>query len=300
MKKVCSIIVSLLVIMTTGSLTVFAGEWVKDLNNWKYVDDQGNFVTSSWKFISSESGYATYYFDELGNMATGLKRIDGDVYAFNDDGSTITNSTVVVDGETYKTRNKGLIEDIPADFDVEAYNASVLAEKQRIAESIAAKEAEEKRIAESIANRSPEELAAIAASEAAVEAEKKAKEESMEAERIDRLNKTIMISKTTPEIVNIKGEEKGKITVTLLIPTLVGGNAEQINAVLGEKMKNAVYLMYEEKYGHTTEKLSFKTKKVDLNHSLESNSLTFRFFDEDGYRMFTLHMNTNTLEMWGD
>lgn len=300
MKKVYLIIMLLFVTMTTMVLTVFAGEWLKEGNNWKYVDDQGNFVTSSWKFISSESGYATYYFDELGNMVTGLKRIDGDVYAFNDDGSTITNSTVVVDGETYKTRNKGLIEDIPADFDVEAYNASVLAEKQRIAESIAAKEAEEKRIAESIANRSPEELAAIAASEAAVEAEKKAKEESMEAERIDRLNKTIMISKTTPEIVNIKGEEKGKITVTLLIPTLVGGNAEQINAVLKDKMKNAVYLMYEEKYGYTTEKLSFKTKKVDLNHSLESNSLTFRFFDENGYRMFTLHMNTNTLEMWGD
>ena len=300
MKKVCLIIMLLFVTMTTMVLTVFAGEWLKEGNNWKYVDDQGNFVTSSWKFISSESGYATYYFDELGNMATGLKRIDGDVYAFNDDGSTITNSTVVVDGETYKTRNKGLIEDIPADFDVEAYNASVLAEKQRIAESIAAKEAEEKRIAESIANRTPEELAAIAASEAAAEAEKKAKEESMEAERIDRLNKTIMISKTTAEIVNIKGEGKGKITVTLLIPTLIGGNAEQINAVLGEKMKNAVYLMYEEKYGNTTEKLSFKTKKVDLNHSLESNSLTFRFFDENGYRMFTLHMNTNTLEMWGD
>ena len=300
MKKVCSIILSLLVIMTTGSLTVFAGEWVKDLNNWKYVDDSGNFVTSSWKFISSESGYATYYFDELGNMATGLKRIDGEVYAFNDDGSTMTNSTIEIDGETYKTKNKGLVENISAYFNVDEYNAKVLAEKQRIEESKAAVEAEKKWIAESIANRTPEELAAIAASEAAVEAEKKAKEESMEAERIDRLNKTIMISKTTPEIVNIKGEEKGKITVTLLIPTLVGGNAEQINAVLGEKMKNAVYLMYEEKYGYTTEKLSFKTKKVDLNHSLESNSLTFRFFDEDGYRMFTLHMNTNTLEMWGD
>lgn len=300
MKRICIKIITCIIAIFICTSTVLAGEWVQDGENWKYLDDTGNIVTSSWKFLSVNGNYGTYYFDEVGNMATGLKRIEGEVYAFNDDGTTKTNSSITIDGDTFQTKNKGLVEGIPDYFDVEEYNSKIKAEKQRVLESIAKKKEEQQRIAESIANRSPEELAAIAASEAAVEAERKAKEDELEAKRIAVLNNTIRLSKTLPDSVTVKGEGDGKITITLLIPTLVGGNSEQINAVLKDKIKNAVYTMYEEKYGESTAKLSFKVKDLKVEHDLDSHTLTFRFLDANGFRMFTLYMDTNSLEMWGE
>lgn len=300
MKKVFLQIITFVVLLLLGATIAFAGEWVEDGQNWKYLDDTGNIVTSSWKFLKNGEGYGTYYFDEIGNMVTGIKRIEGEVYAFNDDGTTRTNSTIVIDGETYETKNKGLIEGIPDYFDIDAYNAKIKAEKDRVKESVAKKKEEQQRIAESIANRSPEELAAIAASEAAVEAESKAKEAEAEAKRIERLNNTIRVSKTLPDAVIVKGEGSGKITVSLLIPTLVGGNSEQINAVIKDKIKNAVYIMYEEKYGQSTAKLSFKVKDITVDHNLEGHMLTMRCYDANGFRMFTIYMDTNTLDLWVD
>ena len=300
MKKLFLQIITFVLLLLLGTTIAFAGEWVEDGQNWKYLDDTGNIVTSSWKFLKNGEGYGTYYFDEIGNMVTGIKRIEGEVYAFNDDGTTRTNSTIDIDGEKYETKNKGLIEGLPNYFDIDAYNARIKAEKDRVKESIAKKKEEEQRIAESIANRSKEELAAIAASEAAVEAKEKAREAAEEAKRIETLNNTIRLSKTLPDAVTVKGEGNGKVTVTLLIPTLVGGNSEQINAVLKDKIKNAVYLMYEERFGQTTTKLTFKVKDIKVDHDLEGHMLTMRCYDENAFRMFTIYMDTNTLDLWVD
>ncbi len=88
--------------------------------------------------------------------------------------------------------------------------------------------------------------------------------------------------------------------VTLLIPTLIGGNSDAINAVLKDKIKNDVYSIYEEKYGDTSSKVQLKVKDVFLDHSLEQHLLRFHYWDTNGYQMFTLYMDTNTLQMWSD
>ena len=298
MKRGLAILSALFILALSGA--VFAGEWVQDGSNWKYKEDDGSFLTSSWKFLKVGNDYSNFYFDENGHMATGLKRIDGEVYAFREDGTTITNSTVTIDGEKFDTKNKGLVEGVPTYFDVDEYNAKLLAEKQKKESEEAARIAKQKAIEESIANRSPEELASIAASEAAVEASIAAAEAAEEAARIELINKTIRIGKTLPDAVTVKGEGNGKVVITILIPTLVGGNSDVINPVLAEKIKNEVYTIYEERFGKTTSKLTFKAKDVFLDHKLDQHILKFSYWDTDGYQMFTLYLDTVSLEMWSD
>lgn len=311
MKKII-LVLSFVIAFTSVS---FAGEWVSDNSNWKYKEDNGTFATSTWKFLKNGNDYNNYYFDENGYMVTGIRRIDGEVYAFNDDGTAKSKSTVTIDGEEYETQNKGLVYAISGSFDVDAYNAKLADEKKKKEESIAASNAEKKRIEESIqqsiANRTPEEKAMIAASESASIAAELAKEASIvaaemaaEQKRISDLNNTIRISNTLPAAVIVEGEgegkSKGKVTINLLIPTLVGGNSGAINAVLPDKIKSTVYRLYEEKYGETQTKLSVKVKRVDIEHKLDEHILVFYYYNENDYIMFRLYMDTNTLEMWSD
>lgn len=262
MKKRFLTIISVLLIMMLANV-VFAGEWVQGGDKWKYKDDDGSFLTSTWKVLQvGASGYETYYFDENGYMVTGLKRIDGEVYAFNDDGTMKSKSKVTIDGESH--------------------------------------EAEGKRIEGPTVNRTPEEEASIAAEEAVKEARIAAAEAAVEVARIEKLNNTMRISKTFPDAVTIKGDAGGKITVNLLIPTLVGGNSDVINLVLADKIKKEVYSIYEEKYGDISSNISFKVKDVFLDHDIANHTLKFHYWDKYGYQMFILLMDTNTLEVWSN
>ena len=322
MKRISKIFLASLVIGMLCTTFAFAGEWVQDGNNWKYKEDDGTFAVSKWKFIKMKDDYKNFYFDENGYMCTGIKRIGEDIYAFNDDGSTMSKSSVFIDGMEYTTGNRGIVEGISSAFDADEYNArmeAIRASQKKEADDARAKALEEKRrIAESIANMSEEEKASIAAIEAKKKEESIAKEESIkaenlakiaeivakeqaaEAERIAKLNNTIRISKTLPNAVVVKGENDGKVTISVLIPTLIGGNSDQINAVLADKIKGQVYTIYESKYGMTTSKLSFKTKKVELYHNIDEHTLRFMYLGENDYRMFTLYMDTVSLEMWSD
>lgn len=322
MKKISKIFIVTFAMAMLCTTFAFAGEWVQDGTNWKYKEDDGTFAISKWKFLKMKDDYKNFYFDENGNMCTGVKRIGEEIYAFNDDGTTMSKSSVYIDGMEYTTGNRGIVEGISSTFDVDEYNAkleAMRAAKIKEAEDAKAKAEEEKRrIAESIANMSEEEKASIAASEAkkreesiakeesikaanlAKVAEMIAKEEAAEAERIARLNNTIRISKTLPDAVVVKGEGNGKVTISVLIPTLIGGNSDQINAVLTDKIKNTVYSLYESKYGTTTSKLTFKTKRVELSHNIDEHVLKFMYFGDNDYRMFTLYMDTVSLEMWSD
>ena len=81
MKKRLSLIAVLMIVVLAN--VVFAGEWVQDGIDWKYKDDNGSFLTSTWKFLQvGENSYGTYYFDENGIMATELQKIDDRIYAF--------------------------------------------------------------------------------------------------------------------------------------------------------------------------------------------------------------------------
>lgn len=322
MKKISKIFIVTFAMAMLCTTFAFAGEWVLDGNNWKYKEDDGTFAVSKWKFLKVKDDYKNFYFDENGYMCTGIKRIGEEIYAFNDDGSTMSKSSVYIDGMEYTTGNRGLVEGISSAFNVDEYYAKLEAERasraKEVEESKAKVEEEKRRIAESIANLSEEEKASIAASEAKVKEESIAREESIKAEqaarvfdsikkaeaaeveRIARLNNTIRISKTLPDAVVVQGEDKGKVTISVLIPTLIGGNSDQINAVLPDKIKHAVYILYESKYGTTTSKLSFKTKDVDLYHNIDEHILKFTYYGENGFRMFTLYLDTASLEMWSD
>ena len=297
-KKICVFLSAFIMIFLATS--VFAGQWVQMGTKWQYIDDDGTFVVSSWKLIKVGEVYTVYYFDESGNMSTGLKRIGDEIYAFRENGSPISNSKIIIDDEEYETKARGRVEGISLNYDIDAYNARLAEEKKEREESIAAVEAEKKRIEESIANRTPEELALIAASEAAEAARLQAIAAAEEAARQERIANTIKMTKALPDAVTIKGEENGKVTVSLLVPVLEGGNAAVINQVLADKIKKQVYLIYEEKYGSTRSKLTFKVKNVYVTHDLDRHLLTFRFVDTNYYGMFTLYMDTITLEMWSD
>lgn len=299
MKRVVGIFVSV-VFSLLLSMVVLASGWVKLGSNWRYQEEDGTFVVSSWKLIKTGNDYKTYYFDANGNMCTGLQSIDGAIYAFNDDGSTITNSKVDIDGEEYITRNKGLVEGIPNNYDVVSYNERVQAEKKAIEESIAIVEAEKKKIQESIANRTPAELARIAMEESIAAAEEAARIAAEEAARLERINNTITSNKNVPSSVSIEGEDGGKVTITFLVPILEGGNADVINTVLPDKIRKEVRSIYEDRYGSTTSKLTFKAKYVKVVHDLDKNLLRISFADTNRWNMFTVYMDTLTLETWSD
>lgn len=299
MKRVVGIFVSV-VFSLLLSMVIFASGWVKLGSNWRYQEEDGTFVVSSWKLIKTGNDYKTYYFDANGNMCTGLQSIDGAIYAFNDDGSTITNSKVDIDGEEYITRNKGLVEGIPNNYDVVSYNERVQAEKKAIEESIAIVEAEKKKIQESIANRTPAELARIAMEESIAAAEEAARIAAEEAARLERINNTITSNKNVPSSVSIEGEDGGKVTITFLVPILEGGNADVINTVLPDKIRKEVRSIYEDRYGSTTSKLTFKAKYVKVVHDLDKNLLRISFADTNRWNMFTVYMDTLTLETWSD
>lgn len=299
MKKIIKNLLCVVLIFIISS-NAFAGAWIQFGNFWKYQKDDGTFLTSTWELIKTDNDYKTYYFDENGNMATGLKKINGEIYAFNDDGSTVTNSKVVIDGEEYPTKNKGLVEGLPTDFDVVSYNERKALDHVNADGSLASDTVLENWLKESAANLTPEEKAKVEAEEMQKKLLDESKAAAAEAERVARANNTISLDKLIPSAVTVEGEDGGKVVVTLLIPILKGGNAEAINAVLEEKIKHEVYLMYEEKYSTTTSKLNYRVKGVQVLHDLDKNMLTFRFANKEGWNMFTLYMNTVTLEMWGD
>ena len=278
----------------------FAGQWVQLGENWQYIDDNGLPVVSSWKLLKVGEAYTVYYFDENGNMCTGLKKIDNEIYAFNDNGTPISNTKIMIDDEEYETKAKGLVEGISLNYDIDAYNARMKEEKKAIEESKAAAEAERKRIEESIANRSPEELAMIAASEAAEQARLEAIAAAEEAARQERINNTITSSGTKPSSVSIENEGGVKLTVTFLVPILKGGNADVINQVLEDKMKKEIISLYEDKAEHISKKTTVKVKYVQVLHDLDNHLLRINFSNSEGWKMFTLYLDTATLNMWSD
>lgn len=60
----------------------YQNQWVQDEKGWRYYNNDGMYVTSMQPI-----GGATYLFDSLGYMQTGLKIFDGNKYYFNPKGS---------------------------------------------------------------------------------------------------------------------------------------------------------------------------------------------------------------------
>ena len=96
------------------SQAAFAGNWVQDGNFYKYQDDDGTFVTASWRMIPREDGIKyKYYFDEFGHMANTITKIKDDFYFFSDTGELAANTKITIDEKERKTDKDGNIGGLP-------------------------------------------------------------------------------------------------------------------------------------------------------------------------------------------
>lgn len=102
LKFILSVVVFLL--FTTS---VFAGEWVQDGSNWKYLDTNGEFITSKHKLVDGK----WYLFDENGNMVTGFYEFEDKFYYYNTDGTPM-NGPINYNGVKYNISTKGEVKGV--------------------------------------------------------------------------------------------------------------------------------------------------------------------------------------------
>lgn len=67
--------------------------WNKDGNRWWYADTATTYLYDTWQVIN----HYVYYFDSDGYMVTGVKRIEGKSYYFNDGDRTLEGALCTTD-----------------------------------------------------------------------------------------------------------------------------------------------------------------------------------------------------------
>ena len=98
MKKTKLLFVTLAMTMLF-STAAFAAEWRQDGSIWRYQNDDGTYLKSSW--LQDKNG-KWYFFNSSGYMMTGWLEITNTnkIYYLNNDGSMQT-SPITIDGYTY-------------------------------------------------------------------------------------------------------------------------------------------------------------------------------------------------------
>ena len=76
--------------VTTSNIEVQAAQWNVDNNGWWYQEDDGSYLTNTWKSINGK----WYYFNENGYILTGWQEISGEWYYFNSEGAMVSNTWV--------------------------------------------------------------------------------------------------------------------------------------------------------------------------------------------------------------
>lgn len=94
MKKKIMIGVSVIAIMITSSITVYAGQWKQDKIGWWYQNDDGSYLVNSWQWIDgNKDGIAeSYCFDNNGYLFVNTVTPDG--FQVNENGAWIINGLV--------------------------------------------------------------------------------------------------------------------------------------------------------------------------------------------------------------
>ena len=87
------------VMVVGSSMTSFAGTWEPSGTDWKYIQDDGSYITNGWQWIDGKS----YYFDSNGIMLADTTTPDG--YQVNGDGAWVVNGVVQTQDETTQTTN---------------------------------------------------------------------------------------------------------------------------------------------------------------------------------------------------
>lgn len=86
-KKAASVCLAGCVYITCFGTNVQAATgWTQEESGWKYFEENGTYLTSSWKLI----GNAWYYFEENGIMSIGWKNIDNKWYYFDENGAMVS------------------------------------------------------------------------------------------------------------------------------------------------------------------------------------------------------------------
>lgn len=105
MKKILFILLTLVFLLFSTS--VFAGDWVQEGANWKYKDNNGEFVISNHKLVDGK----WYLFDENGNMVTGFYEFGDKFYYYNTDGTPVI-GPINYNGVKYNISTKGEVKGV--------------------------------------------------------------------------------------------------------------------------------------------------------------------------------------------
>ena len=97
-KNVAAMLAAVMVV--GSSMTSFAGTWEPAGTDWKYIQDDGSYITNGWQWIDGKS----YYFDSNGIMLADTTTPDG--YTVNADGQWVVNGVIQTQGETVSTANE--------------------------------------------------------------------------------------------------------------------------------------------------------------------------------------------------
>ena len=94
MKKKLAVLGVTLGLSVLSAMPALAGTWTIDGMDWKYVNDDGSYVTSAWKWLDGNNdGIAEcYYFGENGGLY--INRTTPDGYMVNESGAWIENGVV--------------------------------------------------------------------------------------------------------------------------------------------------------------------------------------------------------------
>ena len=87
-KFISGILAVLMIFMIVyiPDMGVDAKQWMGDANGWWYLEDDGSYPVSEWKYIDD----VWYYFDETGYVVTGWQKINGIWYYFDADSCMVT------------------------------------------------------------------------------------------------------------------------------------------------------------------------------------------------------------------
>ena len=88
MKKLVSLILAITLLFSTVPVYAADAHWEQDQIGWRYVDESGNYVVSSWVTSKTGEGVDRYfYLNADGYMVTGWYYIDDAYYYFAEDGA---------------------------------------------------------------------------------------------------------------------------------------------------------------------------------------------------------------------
>lgn len=91
----------------SGSGAMDTNKWINNGHSWSYVEGSGA-ASTGWKYLNWSGGNDWFYFDEDGNMVTGMQNIGDNMYYMKDkNGNMAKNEWIKYNGKWYYMGNSG-------------------------------------------------------------------------------------------------------------------------------------------------------------------------------------------------